>query len=65
MDDHVSLVYSDFPMNWEKQTDRTEVLKYCAGLQSFLLEKPSERFSLELIQFHTLSNNHWAKNSAR
>ena len=37
-DDRVSLVYSDFPMNWEKRAERTEVLTYCAELQSFLLE---------------------------
>jgi hypothetical protein len=25
-------------MNWDKQTDQTEALIYCATLQSFLLE---------------------------
>ncbi len=38
VDDRVSLVCSDFPMNWQKQTERTDVLNYCAKLQSFLLE---------------------------
>jgi len=35
IDDRVSVVYSDFPMNWEQ---RAEVLDYCATLQGFLLE---------------------------
>ena len=26
IDDRVSVVYSDFPMNWNKQTDRNEAL---------------------------------------
>ncbi|MFY9618488.1 MAG: hypothetical protein WAM70_08655 [Pyrinomonadaceae bacterium] len=38
VDDRVSIVYSDFPMNWGKQTDRTDALDYCAMLQAFLLE---------------------------
>ena len=38
IDDRVSLVYSDFPMNWEKRAERTEVLNYWAELHSFLLE---------------------------
>ena len=38
IDDRVSVVYSDFPMNWEKQADRNEVLTYCATSQTFLLE---------------------------
>jgi len=38
VDDHVSIVYSDFPMRWEKQADRSEALDYCAMLQGFLLE---------------------------
>lgn len=38
IDDRVSIVYCDFPMNWAKRADRNEVMKYCAGLQSFLLE---------------------------
>lgn len=32
------MVYSDFPMNWNKQPERTDVLQYCATLQGFLLE---------------------------
>ena len=38
IDDRVSVVYSDFPMNWDKQSERTDVLNYCATLQNFLLE---------------------------
>lgn len=38
IDDRVSVVYCDFPMNWNKRTERNEVLQYCAGLQTFLLE---------------------------
>jgi hypothetical protein len=38
IEDRVSIVYSDFPMSWEEQTDRDEALNYCATLQRFLLE---------------------------
>lgn len=38
IDDRVSVVYSDFPMNWDKQPERAEVLNYCATLKQFLLE---------------------------
>ena len=38
IDDRVSVVYSDFPMNWAKHSERTDVLNYCATLQDFLLE---------------------------
>jgi hypothetical protein len=38
IDDRVSVVYSDFPMNWDKQAERMDVLNYCAALQKFLLE---------------------------
>ena len=37
IDDRVSVVYSDFPMNWNKKSDRAEALTYCAGLKDFLL----------------------------
>lgn len=36
IDDRVSVVYSDFPMDWSKRADRAEVLTYCAGLKDFL-----------------------------
>jgi hypothetical protein len=38
IEDRVSIVFSDFTMNWNKQADRTDVLNYCAALQAFLLE---------------------------
>jgi len=38
IDDRVSIVYCDFPMNWNKRAERKDVLQYCAGLQTFLLE---------------------------
>ncbi|MGZ8843403.1 MAG: hypothetical protein ACXW18_07050 [Pyrinomonadaceae bacterium] len=38
IEDRVSIVYSDFPMNWEDQSDQADALDYCATLQSFLLE---------------------------
>ena len=38
IDDRVSVVYSDFPMNWDKQSERADALNYCATLQNFLLE---------------------------
>ena len=38
IDDRVSMVYCDFPMNWEKKAERTDVLDYCASLQTFLLQ---------------------------
>jgi hypothetical protein len=34
----VSIVYSDFPMNWGKQSEQSDVLDYCQKLQTFLLE---------------------------
>ncbi len=36
--DRVSLVYSDFPMNWAKRRERNKAVEYCATLQSFLLD---------------------------
>jgi hypothetical protein len=37
IDDRVSVVYSDFPMNWNKKSDRAEAITYCAVLKDFLL----------------------------
>ena len=42
VDDRVSVIYSDFPMDWNKRSDRTEVLAYCAGLKDFLFANLSE-----------------------
>lgn len=38
IDDRVSVVYCDFPMNWGKRAERDAVVEYCAGLESFLLK---------------------------
>ena len=38
IDDRVDVVYCDFPMDWNKQADRKEVLTYCATLKDFLFE---------------------------
>ena len=38
IDDRVSVVYSDFPMDWNNLTARNEALSYCSGLETFLLE---------------------------
>lgn len=38
IDDRVSVIYSDFPMNWDSKSDRTEVISYCATLKKFLFE---------------------------
>jgi hypothetical protein len=37
-DDRVNIVYSDFSLNWNKATDRAEVLRYCVHLKQFLLD---------------------------
>jgi hypothetical protein len=42
IDDRVSIVYSDFPLDWDEMTDRTEVMNYCAGLKDFLFVNLSE-----------------------
>jgi hypothetical protein len=42
LDDHVSVVYSDFPMDWDNDSDQAEVLRYCATLKDFLYENLSE-----------------------
>jgi hypothetical protein len=38
INDRVSIVYSDFPMNWNESSDQADALDYCATLQKFLLE---------------------------
>jgi len=49
IDDRVSIVYSDFPMNWSKRADRNEVMKYCSGLQEFLLRNLWEEAILIVV----------------
>jgi hypothetical protein len=56
IDDRVSIVHYDFPMSWHKRTERTEVLQYCAGLQTFLLENLWEE--AVLIVAYPVSHTH-------
>ena len=42
IDDRVSVIYSDFPMDWDNKSDRVELLSYCATLKDFLLENLGE-----------------------
>ncbi len=56
IDDRVSVVYCDFPMNWNKGAERNEVLHYAAGLQTFLLENLWEEAIL--IVAYPVSHQH-------
>jgi hypothetical protein len=56
IDDRVSVVYCDFPLSWSKQAERGEVLRYCTGLQSFLLANLWEEAIL--IVAHPVSHTH-------
>jgi hypothetical protein len=42
VDERISLVYSDFEMDWAQPLERAEVLDYCAMLRQFLLDNLSE-----------------------
>ena len=42
VDERISLVYSDFEMDWDQPVERAEVLEYCAALRQFLLNNLSE-----------------------
>lgn len=55
IEDRVSLVYCDFPMSWAKRADRNEVLRYCSGLQQFLLDHLREEALL--IAAYPVSHN--------
>ena len=55
IDDRVSVVYCDFPMSWTKGAERAEVLRYCAGLQSFLLDTLWEEEAI-LVAVHPVSH---------
>jgi hypothetical protein len=54
IDDRVSVVYSDFPLSWNSRAERGEALRYCAGLQSFLLDNLREE--AVLIVAHPVSH---------
>ena len=56
IDDRVSVVYCDFPMNWNRRTERNEAPQYCAGLQTFLLENLWEEAIL--IVAYPVSHQH-------
>ncbi len=56
IDDRVSVVYCDFPMNWNKRAEQNEVLQYCAGLQTFLFENLWEEAIL--IVAYAVSHQH-------
>lgn len=53
IDDRVSIVYSDFPMNWDDASEQSAVLDYCAKLQTFLLDSLWEEEIL--IAAHSVS----------
>lgn len=57
IDDRVSVVYCDFPMNWNKRSDRNAILRYCGELQSFLLDNLWEEAILIVTHpvSHTIS----------
>jgi hypothetical protein len=55
IDDRVSLVYCDFPMNWAKRAERRETLDYCSELQAFMLRNLWEEAIL--IAVYPVSHN--------
>ena len=55
IDDRVSVVYCDFPLSWNKRAERAEALRYCAGLQDFLLDNLWEEEAV-LIVAHPVSH---------
>jgi hypothetical protein len=42
IDEPMSLVYSDFNMDWDQPAERAEVLTYCAALKQLLSDNLSE-----------------------
>ncbi len=42
IDEPISMVYSDFDMDWDQAGERAEVLTYCAALKQLLLNNLSE-----------------------
>jgi len=55
VDDRVSVIYCDFPMNWAKRADRNHALKYCTELESFLFSNLWEEAIL--IAAYSVSHN--------
>ena len=56
IDDRVSVIYCDFPVNWNKRAERNEVLQYCVGLQTFLLKNLWEEAILIVV--YPVSHQH-------
>jgi hypothetical protein len=42
IEDRISVIYSDFEMDWSQADEREEVLDYCSVLRQFLLDSLSE-----------------------
>jgi hypothetical protein len=42
IDEPMSVVYSDFDMDWDQSGERAEVLAYCGALKELLLDNLSE-----------------------
>lgn len=42
IEDRISVIYSDFEMDWSQPAHKQEVLDYCATLRQFLLDNLSE-----------------------
>lgn len=55
IDDRVSVVYCDFPLNWNSRAERAEALSYCASLQGFLLDSLWEEEAI-LVAAHSVSH---------
>ena len=58
IDDRVSVVYCDFPPNWNKRAERGEALNYCVSLRRFLLDNLWEE--AVLIAAHHVSHTEQA-----
>lgn len=56
IEDRVSVVYCDFSLDWNDESERNEVLRYCAGLQTFLLDNLWEETIL--ITAYPVSHQH-------
>ena len=57
IDDRVSIIYSDSPINWSKRADRNEVAKYCAELQEFLLKNLWEEEAILIVAYPVSHNS--------
>jgi hypothetical protein len=55
IDDRVSVVYCDFPLNWNRRAERAEASNYCTGLQGFLLDNLWQEEAI-LVAAHPVSH---------